>query len=49
MLPRPERNLSKEPLVSSLTLAASAVAVLGAGLLMAIAYYTEAHAAPDQS
>ena len=34
--------------MSSLTLAVSAVAVLGAGLLMAAAYYTEAHRAPDQ-
>ena len=42
-------DLSKEPLVSSLALAVSAVAILGAGLLMAAAYYTEAHHAPDQS
>jgi hypothetical protein len=35
--------------VSSLALIASSVAVFGAGLLMAAAYYTEAHRAPDQS
>ena len=35
--------------MSSLALAASTVAVLGAGLLVAAAYYTEAHRAPDQS
>jgi hypothetical protein len=35
--------------VSSLTLLVSTTAVLGAGLLMAAAYYTEAHRAPDQS
>jgi hypothetical protein len=35
--------------VSSLALIASAVAVLSAGVLMAAAYYTEAHRAPDQS
>jgi hypothetical protein len=35
--------------VSSLALIASSAAVLGAGVLMAAAYYTEAHRAPDQS
>ena len=35
--------------MSTLAVVASAVAVLGAGLLMAAAYYTEAHRAPDQS
>jgi hypothetical protein len=34
--------------VSILTLAASSVAGLVAGLLLAVAYYTEAHRAPDQ-
>ena len=35
--------------MSTLVLIASAAAVIGAGLLMAAAYYTEAHHAPDQS
>ena len=35
--------------MSTLVLIASAVAVIGACLLMAAAYYTEAHRAPDQS
>jgi hypothetical protein len=34
--------------VSILTLAASSVVGLAAGLLLAVAYYTEAHRAPDQ-
>jgi len=34
--------------MSPLHLAASAVVALGAGLLLAAAYYTEAHRAPDQ-
>ncbi len=34
--------------MSSLALIASAAAVIGAGLVMAAAYYTEAHRAPDQ-
>jgi hypothetical protein len=35
--------------MSPLPRAASTVAALGAGLLLAAAYYTEAHRAPDQS
>jgi hypothetical protein len=34
--------------MSSLQLAASTVAALGAGLLLAAAYFAEAHRAPDQ-
>lgn len=34
--------------MSTLQRAASAVIALGAGLLLAAAYYTEAHRAPDQ-
>ncbi len=35
--------------MSTVVLIASSVAVLGSGLLLAAAYYTEAHRAPDQS
>jgi hypothetical protein len=35
--------------VSALSRAASTLVALGAGLLLAAAYYTEAHRAPDQS
>jgi hypothetical protein len=35
--------------VSAFPLAASTIAALGTGLLLAAAYYTEAHRAPDQS
>ena len=35
--------------MSTLPRAASTVIALGAGLLLAAAYYTEAHRAPDQS
>jgi hypothetical protein len=38
----------KEPNVSSLSRAASTFIALGAGLLLAAAYYAEAHRAPDQ-
>jgi hypothetical protein len=34
--------------MSSLQRAASTLVALGAGLLLAAAYYTEAHHAPDQ-
>jgi hypothetical protein len=34
--------------VSTLPLAASTILALGAGLLLAAAYYAEAHRAPDQ-
>jgi len=35
--------------MSPLSLAVSIVVALSAGLLLAAAYYTEAHRAPDQS
>jgi hypothetical protein len=35
--------------VSTLVIAASGIAVLASSLLLAAAYYTEAHRAPDQS
>jgi hypothetical protein len=35
--------------MSPLPMAVSTVFALGAGLLLAAAYYTEAHRAPDQS
>ena len=35
--------------MSAVPLAASTAAALGAGLLLAAAYWTEAHRAPDQS
>jgi hypothetical protein len=35
--------------VSAIPLAATSLAALGAGLLLAAAYYTESHRAPDQS
>jgi hypothetical protein len=35
--------------VSTLVIAASGIAALASGLLLAAAYYTEAHRAPDQS
>jgi hypothetical protein len=39
----------KEPMpMSSLQRAASTIVALGAGLLLAAAFYTEAHRAPDQ-
>ena len=34
--------------MSPLSVAVSTIAALGAGLLLAAAYYTEAHRAPDQ-
>jgi hypothetical protein len=42
-------EFSKEPPVSTVVLIAASVAVLGSCLLLAAAYYTEAHRAPDQS
>jgi hypothetical protein len=46
---RPNGFEFKEPRVSVIPLAATSLGALGAGLLLAVAYYTEAHRAPDQS
>jgi len=47
--PEPEVvSVHKEPSMPPLSLAVSAVVALSAGLLLAAAYYTEAHRAPDQ-
>jgi hypothetical protein len=50
MLTEPAQDLVrfKEPNMSALPLAASTFFAVGAGLLLAAAYYTEAHRAPDQ-
>jgi hypothetical protein len=47
--PLTRTDFTKEPAVSTVALIASSAVALGAGVLMAAAYYTEAHRAPDQS